>query len=215
MSNIITEIPDLTVVVNTGDTYSVNVNSPQLIVDSENNYYSVADFAAFAATASFVSGAAFAWDGISNKPVGIVSSSQQVVQSINGTQIQPLLIQTPQIQVSSEISYVYLSASVVTGVYNETRIINPSISTEQFSGASVEYVAQRPQSVRTGIIMGSWSGSIVTYTDISNTDVGNTNDLSFNFAKVGNEIRLRAVSSGSGDGLWTIQCLFKLFPNLL
>jgi hypothetical protein len=235
MSNIITEFPDITVVVNTGDTYgvvvntgdtygvivnagdtySVNVTNPQVVVDNENNYYSVADYALMAATASYVSGVVATWNGVANKPDGLVSSSQQVVQNISGSQIQPLLIQVPQIRISSETSYVYMSASVVTGVYNETRIINPSIFIDQFSGAAVEYVAQNLQSVRTGIVMGSWSGSVVTYTDISNTDVGNTSNLSFNFAKVNNEVRLRAVSSGSESSPWTIQCLFKLFPNLL
>lgn len=221
MSDIKIDIPDITVVVNSGETYGVYVTDPQVVTTAESNYFSVADFAYLAATASYVDGLNLTtdWDNVSDKPAGLVSSSTQVVEYINTTPIAPVAVtssvQSPSIQIQSETSNVHLSASVVSGVYNETRVINPSIFTNQFSGASVEYVAQRVGSVRTGIIMGSWSGSSITYTDISNTDVGDTTDLSFNFAKVGNEIRLRAFSSGSGVGSWTIQCLFKLFPNLL
>lgn len=132
-----------------------------------------------------------------------------VIKSITGS------VQSTQVKIYTETSSVYLSASVVSGVYNETRLVNPPISTNSFSGTSIEYTAQRTSDIRSGLIIASWLGNNVTYTDVSNTDIGNTEDLSFNFIKISDDIRLRAVSVGSGSGAWTIQFLFKLFPNLL
>lgn len=173
----------------------------------------------YAVTASYVSGAIVGWDDVINKPTGIVSSSVQTVEYINNQVITPssvtASIQSTQIQVKSDTSNVYLSSSVVTGVYAETRIIYPPISVTEFSGASIEYTAQRTSDVRSGMIISSWNNSDITYTDVSNTDIGNTQDLSFNFVRTDGVILLRAVSAGSGVGNWTIQFLFKLFPNLL
>jgi hypothetical protein len=108
-----------------------------------------------------------------------------------------------------------ISSSVTSGVFNATEIIDPVFSATEYSGVLVEYVAQRASGIRAGSLYGSWSGSNITYTDISNTDVGDTSDLSFNFIHVGDNILLRAYSLGSGSGAWNIQCLFKMFPNLL
>lgn len=183
---------------------------------SETASYSVFNqSSSYAETASYVAGLSSDWDDLTNVPVGIVSSSTQVVAYVSGAAIQPASIQTSQVQVNNGTSFVHISSSIVTNVYNETRVINPPILIDQFSGASIEYIAQRQNSIRNGIVMSSWSGSLITYTDISNTDVGDTSDLSFNFVKSGNQIILRAFSSGSGVGEWTIQLLFKLFPNLL
>jgi len=80
---------------------------------------------------------------------------------------------------------------------------------------TVEYLAQRPGACRMGIIMASWldTASIV-FTDISTTDIGDTSDITFRFLSSSNELRLRVNSDGSGSGAWTVQSLFKLFPNL-
>jgi len=173
----------------------------------------------YAITASYVSGAIVGWNEVINKPTGIVSSSVQTVEYINNQIITPssvtASIQSTQIQVKSDTSNVYLSSSVVTGVYDETRVIDPPISVQSFSGVSIEYTAQRTSGIRSGFIIGSWSGSTTTYTDVSNTDIGSTEDLSFNLIRIGDNIRLRALSIGSGTGTWSIQFLFKLFPNLL
>jgi hypothetical protein len=108
-----------------------------------------------------------------------------------------------------------ISSSVTSGVFNATEIIDPPFSVTEYSGVLVDYVAQRASGIRAGSVYGSWSGSNIAYTDISNTDVGDTSDLSFNFIRVGDNILLRAYSLGSGSGAWNIQCLFKMFPNLL
>ena len=80
---------------------------------------------------------------------------------------------------------------------------------------TVEYLAQRPGACRMGIIMASWLNTAsVTFTDISTTDIGDTSDITFRFLSSSNELRLRVNSDGSGSGAWTVQSLFKLFPNL-
>jgi hypothetical protein len=106
------------------------------------------------------------------------------------------------------------TASITTGVYDATVLVDPSIDSARFSGANIEYTAQRTNAIRSGNIMASWLDGQVSYTDISNNSVGDTSDLSFNVISENGDIRLRAYSAGSGSGEWTIHTLFKLFPNL-
>jgi len=103
----------------------------------------------------------------------------------------------------------------VTDVFNQTKVVNPIISSLIYSGVNIEYTAQRSGEIRSGMIFSSWNGSAITYTDTSNVEIGEYNDLSFDFIRVGDDIRFRAYSLGLGSGAWTIQFLFKLFPNLL
>lgn len=110
---------------------------------------------------------------------------------------------------------VEISSSLKGGIFNATELIDPLISAIEYAGVAVEYTAQRQNAVRSGIVLASWSGSSITYTDVSNTEIGDTNDLSFNFVRIGNDIRFRAYSQGLGSGEWTAQFLFKMFPNLL
>ncbi len=107
------------------------------------------------------------------------------------------------------------TGSINTGIFGATEYVQPYISTTNCSGMTVEYLAQRPGACRMGIIMASWlnTGSI-TFTDVSTTDIGDTSDISFMFLSASNELRLRVNSAGSGSGAWTVQSLFKLFPNL-
>lgn len=346
MSDIKLDIPDITVVVNkgdeylanvtpseiynvivnTGDVYDVSVTSPNVIVDGENNYFSVAEYAILAATASYISGSSViaTWDSLLNKPAGIVSSSTQIntgsfagtfigtsswaqnaqasqlalqatsasyaptilptgivssstqatgwsvasasyavtasyvvgdagvtdwteitniptgivssstqveLEQLSGTTfasasytfsgsvdvIQGITgsLNSQQIAVNSGISSVYISSSVISGIFNETRIIDPPIKTTEFSGTTIDYTAQRSTDIRTGTLFASWSGSSVSYTDVSSVDIGDAYDLSFNLIRIGDDIRLRAYSVGSGSGDWSVQFLFKFFPKLV
>lgn len=117
MSDIKLDIPDITVVinngeeylssvtpgetyqvvVNTGDNYNVNLQQPHAVVTNESNYYRSADFAtsaSYALTASYILGDAGVtdWSEITNKPSGLVSSSTQVINHINGATITPLSV---------------------------------------------------------------------------------------------------------------------------
>jgi hypothetical protein len=125
-------------------------------------------------------------------------------------------LDTNKITLSTQSSInTIISSSIKSGIFNATEIVDPPFPVNSFSGVLVEYVAQRQTAIRAGMLYASWSGSSISYTDVSNADVGETWDLSFNFIKVDNNILLRAYSLGSGSGEWTIQFLFKMFPTLL
>lgn len=108
------------------------------------------------------------------------------------------------------------TGSVSTGIFGVSEYVQPFVSTQSYSGASIEYIAQRPGATRMGMIMATWTGdSNIAFTDFSTADVGDTEDISFIFLPSGSYYRLRVNSAGSGSGTWTVQTLFKLFPNLI
>jgi hypothetical protein len=107
------------------------------------------------------------------------------------------------------------TGSINTGIFGISEYVEPFISTASYAGASIEYIAQRPGATRMGIIMATWAaGSELVFTDFSTADVGDTSDISFVFSPSGSYYRLRVNSGGTGSGAWTVQSLFKLFPNL-
>lgn len=159
-----------------------------------------------------------------NNTDGFYSSSQQVeIENIPGSQNLARRNESNSLTGTQEITgsivfnqtSVEISSSLKSGIFNATELIDPPISAIKYSSVIVEYTAQRSNAVRSGTVMGSWSGSSITYTDVSNSEIGESNDLSFNFIRVGDDIRFRAYSQGLGNGAWTVHFLFKLFPNLL
>ena len=150
-----------------------------------------------------------------NDTSGFVSSSGQVVQHISSSNIQPNSVQSNQFLLNAGTVTLTFTGSINTGIFGATEYIQPYISTTQYSGMTVEYLAQRPGACRMGIIMAAWLDTAsITFTDISTTDIGDTSDITFRFLSSSNELRLRVNSNGSGSGAWTVQSLFKLFPNL-
>lgn len=160
-----------------------------------------------------------------NETEGFFSSSQQIdVEEIPGINDFARRTESNTFQGTQEITgsiifngaSVEVSSSMKSGIFNATELVDPLISATKYSGISIEYTAQRANAIRSGIILASWSGSTITHTDVSNTEIGDdTNDLSFNFVRIGDDIRLRAYSQGLGSGEWTVQFLFKMFPNLM
>jgi hypothetical protein len=110
--------------------------------------------------------------------------------------------------------YGTLSGSITSGVFGVSENIQPSISSLQYSGGVIEYIATRSTGTRIGIIMATWIGETKVFSDVSSADIGDTSDISFDFIRVGTEWRLRIHSQGSGSGEWTVQTLFRLFPRL-
>ena len=120
-----------------------------------------------------------------------------------------------QLDLVAKDKIVTIEGSTLTNIFSETAAVDPLIPSTTFSGASIEYNAQRTGAARFGKVMASWSGSELVYTDNSTNDIGDTSDLSFNLVKIGDDIRLRAYSVGLGTGTWNISFTFTLFPNLL
>jgi hypothetical protein len=150
-----------------------------------------------------------------NDYTNFVSSSTQVVGLIVNQDIQPRSVESSEFKLDAGTVSMTFTGSVNTGIFGATEYVQPYISTTQYSGMTVEYLAQRPGACRMGIIMASWLNTAsIVFTDISTTDIGDTSDISFMFLSSSNELRLRVNSTGSGSGAWTVQSLFKLFPNL-
>lgn len=146
---------------------------------------------------------------------GFVSSSSQVVAYISGSNISPNSVETNEFNlVAGNVSLTF-TGSINTGIFGSTEYVYPFLPTSSFCATTVEYVASRPGGLRVGVILAGWSGSSITSTDISNTDIGDTSDIRFSLIQDNGYIKLRVESLGSGSYPWTVQSLFKLFPTLL
>lgn len=168
----------------------------------------------YALTASYASNTISDWDSLSNKPIGIVSSSTQTVQNVSGSNITTNKVESNEFRILAGNVSLTFTGSVNTGIFGATEYVYPFIPTSSFSAATVEYVASRQGGVRVGMILAGWSGSTTTVTDISSTDVGDTSDIRFSLVQDTGYIKLRVESLGSGSYPWTVQSLFKLFPTL-
>lgn len=150
-----------------------------------------------------------------NDTTNFVSSSAQVVGLLVNQDIQPHSVESSEFKMDAGTVSIIFTGSINQGIFGATEYIQPYISTTRYSGMTVEYLAQRPGACRMGIIMAAWLNTAsITFTDISTTDLGDTSDITFKFLSSSNELRLRVNSDGSGSGAWTVQSLFKLFPNL-
>lgn len=147
-------------------------------------------------------------------PLGTVSQSAQVIAYIDGTTITPATVESNEFKVNAGGVSLTFTGSVTSGVFGSTEYVLPYIPTGSFTAATVEYVATRPGALRVGNILAGWSGSSVTSTDVSNTDIGDTSDMQFSVVQHDGYIKLRVTSLGSGSYPWTVQSLFKLFPTL-
>jgi hypothetical protein len=132
-----------------------------------------------------------------------------------GDQVVTGVVETSALTLQVPSAQITITGSTLLGVFNETVIIDPPIAATVFSGAVIDYNAQRVGASRFGTVMASWSGSEIVFTDNSTNDVGETWDLSFNLIRIDDEIRLRAYSLGSGSATWNIGVTITLFPNLL
>lgn len=240
MSDIKLDIPDITVLIDKGDEYRVVVNKASSVVKNITGSYitaadsavtasyaltssyfaaggkfdsaSVADFATQALTASYAENSN--WNGVSNKPSGIVSSSIQTIENISGSVIIPSKIESKEFKlIAGEVSLTF-TGSVTTGIFGATEFVYPFIPTASYTATTVEYVASRPGGVRVGTILAAWSGSNYVVTDVSTTDIGDTSDIRFALVQVDGYVKLRVESIGNGSYPWTVQSLFKLFPIL-
>lgn len=201
------EVPDI----------RVTVKEPNVITD-RSTFPPVADLALSALSASYAGTSSIATYALATDSSSLFpftgsadySGSLTVVGDISSS-----IVQTDEFQLNAGTVQLIFTGSVNSGIFGATEYIRPFISTTRYSGMTVEYMAQRPGACRMGIIMAAWldTGSI-TFTDISTTDIGDTSDITFRFLSGSNELRLRVNSAGSGSGAWTVQSLFKLFPNL-
>lgn len=236
MSNFIvnTDIPNLKVVIREGDAYNINIVPGRINTIRTGSFTSYADLAGLAVSASYVSGGGVFAESSS---YAITASYAEVAGSGGGfpysgsAQITGSLEITQNLTVLGDISSstaessafllnagavsIVFTGSINSGIFGISEYVEPAVSTIMYSGTTIEYIAQRTGATRIGMIMATWSGSSVVFTDVSTADIGDTSDISFTFLPSGSYYKLRVNSEGSGSGAWTVQSLFKLFPNLI
>jgi hypothetical protein len=97
-----------------------------------------------------------------------------------------------------------LDSSIVSNVTAATTIY--SIPVASYDGAFFDYVVKSGSNLRAGTIMAAWSGSSVTYTETTTTDLGTTTALAMTVDVSGSNARLRAIPA---SGTWTIKSIIR------
>lgn len=234
--NLALDVPSISVNIQKNTDYNVNIVPTAVTPIRTGSWNRIADVAlttissSYALTASYAlnagAGSGFPFSGsavitgsllVSQSGV-TVTGSLQVDGPVTATSVTSSLygsVQSSQLEINAGQFTVLFTGSINTGIFGVSEYIYPYISTTRYSGMVVEYLAQRTGACRMGIIMAAWLNTAsVIFTDVSTTDIGDTSDISFKFLSSSNELRLRVSSEGSGSGAWTVQSLFKLFPNL-
>jgi hypothetical protein len=218
MSNFIvnTDVPNLRVIIREADQYNVNIVPGRITGLRSGSITTIAEFSYSAVSSSYAVTASYA-ENLADIAAFPYSGSGEITGSLTITDYLSVenSIQSSEFKLNAGEVSITFTGSINTGIFGVSEYIQPFISTASYSGASIEYIAQRPGATRMGIIMATWAaGSTLVFTDISTADVGDTSDISFIFLPSGSYYRLRVNSGGTGSGTWTVQSLFKLFPNL-
>jgi len=220
--NLLVDVPNLTVKVIQDSSYNVNTTQPVTVAFFSGSYNRFADVALLAYTASYIAGNTESSSFATTSSYAVTSSYAETINrqisgsvSITGSATVTEFVKSNEYKLNAGTVSIIFTGSINQGIFGVTEYIYPYISTIEYSGMTVEYLAQRPGASRMGIIMASWLNTAsVVFTDVSTTDIGDTSDISFMFLSSSNQLRLRVNSNGSGSGAWTVQSLFKLFPNL-
>ena len=189
---VITPVPDYQVqIIPTENETRVTVAPREVrAVNDLSSYVSRAQFAETATTASFA-------------------------QSVSGSIDSASFADTAgRVVFAHESGSIVYTGSLLEGVFSVSDTVY-SVPTASYSAALVEYVAERADGIRVGQVMATWLNGTIKFTDISTTDIGDADDISFNVVLNGENANFRVTSLGIGAGGWTVQALFKLFPRLV
>jgi hypothetical protein len=221
--NLALDVPSISVNIQKNTDYNVNIVPTAVTPIRTGSWNRIADVALTAISSSYALTASYALNagagsGFPFSGSAVITGSLQVDGPVTATSVTSSLygsVQSSQLEINAGQFTVLFTGSINTGIFGVSEYIYPYISTTRYSGMVVEYLAQRTGACRMGIIMAAWLNTAsVIFTDVSTTDIGDTSDISFKFLSSSNELRLRVSSEGSGSGAWTVQSLFKLFPNL-
>jgi len=81
-----------------------------------------------------------------------------------------------------------------------------SNTTGSFNSAFYNYYISSGSNARAGQIMSVWSGSTINYTEVTTTDLGNTNTASLAVTLATGNVRL----SFTAPGVWTVRSIVNL-----
>lgn len=207
------DIDEYSVNVTPSEYFNIVLDQPSLVsITTSGLYNASSEYASVSLSSSYAERASYA--DYAPFPTGSITASSQIIDIIEGSSIQPSSVETNDFRLNAGGVSMVFTGSISTGIFGVSEYVQPFISTQNYSGLTVEYMANRPGASRMGIIIATWSGSAISFTDVSTADVGDTSDINFTFLQFGNQLRLRVNSNGSGSGTWTVQSLFKLFPNV-
>jgi hypothetical protein len=119
----------------------------------------------------------------------------------------------------NEIFQVYDNDTILMGNSNSLSLFTTSkvvasvgtnniyeIDNTLYDAAFFEYLVKGSGGIRSGNIYSAWSGSSVTWTEHSNTDIGDTDDVTFYLDENSGMIRLIASAATSS---WTIKTIIR------
>lgn len=144
-----------------------------------------------------------------------VSHLQQIVAVTGSINVTGSGVITEDMILRKEDQQVLFRSIITRNVYNETRQIQPTIPTGSYSGCQIEYHATKASSTRQGVVLGTWLNGEISYTDVSNLGIGNSDDLSFNMIISSDQAIVRAVSTGTDSQPWQIHTFLKTFSNIV
>ncbi len=94
------------------------------------------------------------------------------------------------------------SLSQTLGPNSQSLVVG--LSTGSYLAVFFDYAAASGSNVRAGTIFGSWVGSSISYAEVSNVDVGNTNDVTMSLGLNGGNVQL---SASVNTSIWNIRAL--------
>jgi len=81
-----------------------------------------------------------------------------------------------------------------------------SINTGSATSAFYNYTVASGSNARSGQVMSVWNGTTVRFTEVTTTDIGNTNSALFAVGISGANVQLQFTSSG----VWTVKSIANL-----
>lgn len=213
--------------VNPADSYHVVVRQPNTVVVTDRDmFFRVTDYATMALSASYAVTSSYALRAASPFPYSgsaVITGSLQVtdgytIGGITGSLSAPFVsssaLQSDLVNVPHQSGSISFSASLSGGILGVTAPLYPYIPTASYSAVMVDYVAERTTGLRVGQLIAGWKNNQISFTDVSNVDVGDTYDISFNAVFINQFAVINVNSLGSGSNTWTVQTLYRLFPKL-
>lgn len=167
------------------------------------SWVSASAFITTAQTASYVLAANVSGKVASAANADIAFTANYATQSLNATS-------------SISASFATTSANLIgwnfvnTGSVSQS-LVQPTLvvglSTGSYLAAFFDYAAASGSNVRAGTIFGSWAAGSISYSEVCNVDVGNTNDVTMSLGIAGDQIQLS--SSVNVTAKWNIRALAR------
>ena len=200
------------------DQHRVTISPIQVkAVDNLSSYIRQAQFAVTSLSASY---ADYAEDAGRAVTASYADVSSGTVAQANFANTSSIAYTSSVAEVAEKVVFAHASGSIIytgslaEGIFGVSETVY-TCTTSSYCSALVEYVAERANSIRVGQIMATWLDGTIKFTDLSTTDIGDANDISFNVVLNGGNVNFRVTSLGIGSGAWTVQTVFKLFPRLV